>query len=85
MSSCEWSAVQDAAVEVLFPGIRARRLWIGPGGSQAIVLETTGSGTIRRDVARAAVRDGLHAIRLLPRGLTRGMDNCAGVGCGCGP
>jgi hypothetical protein len=39
MSSYAWSAVQDAPVEVLFPGIRARPLWRGPGGAQAIVLE----------------------------------------------
>lgn len=39
MSSYEWSAVQDAPAEELFPGIRARPLWSGPGGAQAIVLE----------------------------------------------
>jgi anti-sigma factor ChrR (cupin superfamily) len=39
MSSYEWSALRDALVEELFPGIRARPLWSGLGGARAIVLE----------------------------------------------
>ncbi len=34
-----WSAVQDAPVQELFPGIRARPLWKGDDGAKAYVLE----------------------------------------------
>jgi anti-sigma factor ChrR (cupin superfamily) len=39
VSDYEWSALRDVAAEELFPGIRARRLWTGDGGAQAMVLE----------------------------------------------
>ena len=39
LSGYEWSAVQDAAVEELFPGIRVRPLWSGDDGGRALVLE----------------------------------------------
>jgi anti-sigma factor ChrR (cupin superfamily) len=39
MSDYQWSAVQDADAEQLFPGIRARHLWTGDSGAQAMVLE----------------------------------------------
>ncbi len=34
-----WSAVQDAPVRELFPGIRVRPLWTGDNGAKAAVLE----------------------------------------------
>lgn len=34
-----WSAVQDAPVRELFPGIRLRPLWSGDNGAKAYVLE----------------------------------------------
>ena len=34
-----WSAVQDAPIHELFPGIRARPLWTGGNGAKAAVLE----------------------------------------------
>lgn len=34
-----WSAVQDAPVRELFPGIRLRSLWKGDNGAHAHVLE----------------------------------------------
>lgn len=34
-----WSAVHDAPVRELFPGIRLRRLWKGDNGATANVLE----------------------------------------------
>ncbi|MEU7169519.1 cupin domain-containing protein [Streptomyces morookaense] len=34
-----WSAVQDAPVHEIFPGIRARPLWTGDDGAKAHVLE----------------------------------------------
>ena len=37
--ACVWSAVQDAPVRELFPGIRLRPLWTGDNGAQAHVLE----------------------------------------------
>jgi anti-sigma factor ChrR (cupin superfamily) len=37
--ACVWSAVQDAPVRELFPGIRARPLWQGDDGAKAAVLE----------------------------------------------
>ncbi|MGK5550781.1 cupin domain-containing protein [Actinomadura kijaniata] len=37
--ACEWAAVQDAPVQELFPGIRARPLWSGDNGAKAYVLE----------------------------------------------
>ncbi|MCX0273503.1 cupin domain-containing protein [Nocardia zapadnayensis] len=36
-----WSAVADAPVRELFPGIRLRSLWSGPDGASAHVLEMT--------------------------------------------
>jgi anti-sigma factor ChrR (cupin superfamily) len=35
----EWSALADAPIRELFPGIRLRPLWSGPGGATAHVLE----------------------------------------------
>ncbi|MFI0368799.1 cupin domain-containing protein [Actinomadura sp. 1N219] len=37
--ACVWSAVRDAPVRELFPGIRLRSLWKGDGGATAHVLE----------------------------------------------
>nr|WP_052230419.1 cupin domain-containing protein [Streptomyces sp. CT34] len=34
-----WSAVQDAPVREIFPGIRVRPLWTGDDGAKAQVLE----------------------------------------------
>ncbi|WP_378742959.1 cupin domain-containing protein [Nocardia brasiliensis] len=39
MSGYEWSAVLDAPVRELFPGIRSRSLWIGDNGAKAYFLE----------------------------------------------
>ena len=39
MEGYVWSAVSDAPVRELFPGIRLRRLWHGDNGATAQVLE----------------------------------------------
>jgi hypothetical protein len=37
--ACVWSAVEDAPVHELFPGIRARPLWNADNGAKAAVLQ----------------------------------------------
>lgn len=45
------AAVADAPVRELFPGVRLRPLWKGPGGAHANVLEMDpGASWPRRDV-----------------------------------
>lgn len=44
-------AVEASPVREVFPGVRLRPLWTGPGGAQAAVLEMDpGSSWPRRDV-----------------------------------
>lgn len=39
MSTVEWVSAQDAPVQELFKGIRARTLWQGEKGRRAVMLE----------------------------------------------